>query len=119
MTVRSSVDLTGGAGGSSESWREKLSRLVNGRSLADCVFATLAEFEAHAAVPCLETRNLALSRQVDEVDRDGAVARSKADAPEIDGVVRIDDGQELKPGQFAEVDIVHADEHDLMARLAS
>jgi hypothetical protein len=83
------------------------------------LFATLAEFEAHLAVPCLETLNLALSRQVDEVDRDGAVARSKADAPEIDGVVRIDDRQKLKPGQFAEVDIVHVDEHDLAARLAS
>jgi ribosomal protein S12 methylthiotransferase len=55
---------------------------------------------------------------VDEVDGDGAIARSKADAPEIDGIVRIDDGQKLKPGQFAEVDIVHADEHDLVARLA-
>ena len=56
---------------------------------------------------------------VDEVDDDGAVARSKADAPEIDGVVRIDDGQSLRPGDFAEVDIIHADEHDLVARLAA
>jgi len=55
---------------------------------------------------------------VDEVDEDGAVARSKADAPEIDGIVRIDDGHKLKPGQFAEVEIVHADEHDLIGRLA-
>ena len=56
---------------------------------------------------------------VDEVDEYGAVARSRADAPEIDGVVRIDDGQSLKPGDFAEVDIIHADEHDLVARLAA
>ncbi len=56
---------------------------------------------------------------VDEVDDDGAVARSKADAPEIDGVVRIDDGQSLRPGDFAEVDIIHADEHDLVARRRS
>jgi len=54
---------------------------------------------------------------VDEVDRDGAIARSKADAPEIDGIVRIDDGQKLKPGQFAEVTVIHTDEHDLIARL--
>jgi len=54
---------------------------------------------------------------VDEVDRDGAIARSKADAPEIDGIVRIDDGQKLKPGQFAEVTMIHTDEHDLIARL--
>ena len=55
---------------------------------------------------------------VDEAGLDGAIARSKADAPEIDGIVRIDDGQKLKPGQFANVTIVHADEHDLIARLA-
>ncbi|MEP7044499.1 MAG: 30S ribosomal protein S12 methylthiotransferase RimO [Dokdonella sp.] len=54
---------------------------------------------------------------VDEVDADGAVARSQADAPEIDGVVRIDDGQSLKPGQFVDVEIIHADEHDLIGRL--
>jgi ribosomal protein S12 methylthiotransferase len=54
---------------------------------------------------------------VDEVDADGAVARSKADAPEIDGIVRIDDGQKLKPGQFVEVEIIHTDEHDLIGRL--
>ncbi len=54
---------------------------------------------------------------VDEVDADGAIARSKADAPEIDGIVRIDDGQKLKPGQFADVTVIHADEHDLIARL--
>ncbi len=34
---------------------------------------------------------------VDEVDRDGAIARSKADAPEIDGIVRIDDGKSSSP----------------------
>ena len=56
---------------------------------------------------------------VDEVDEDGAVARSKSDAPEIDGIVRIDDGQNLKPGQFAEVEIIHADEHDLIGRLVA
>ncbi len=56
---------------------------------------------------------------VDEVDEYGAVARSRADAPEIDGIVRIDDGQRLKPGQFVEVDIIHADEHDLIGRLVT
>ena len=54
---------------------------------------------------------------VDEVDREGAIARSKADAPEIDGIVRIDDGHKLKPGQFADVTVIHADEYDLIARL--
>jgi ribosomal protein S12 methylthiotransferase len=55
---------------------------------------------------------------VDEAGADGAVARSSADAPEIDGVVRIADGQGLKPGQFVEVTVEAADEHDLRARLA-
>ena len=55
---------------------------------------------------------------VDEVDRKGAIARSNADAPEIDGVVRVRDGAGLRPGDFAEVIVEQADEHDLAARLA-
>ena len=43
---------------------------------------------------------------VDEAGADGAVARSAADAPEIDGSVLIADGQSLKPGQFVEVVVV-------------
>jgi ribosomal protein S12 methylthiotransferase len=54
---------------------------------------------------------------VDEVNADGAIARSMADAPEIDGTVRISDGVSLKPGQFAEVHVTGASEHDLQARL--
>ncbi|MDE1959780.1 MAG: 30S ribosomal protein S12 methylthiotransferase RimO [Xanthomonadaceae bacterium] len=53
---------------------------------------------------------------VDRVDADGAVARSTADAPEIDGVVRIRDGRRLQPGTFAEVIVEGADAHDLEAR---
>ena len=55
---------------------------------------------------------------VDEVGTEGALARSAADAPEIDGVVRIADGQDLRPGQFARVRVEGADAHDLDARLA-
>jgi ribosomal protein S12 methylthiotransferase len=55
---------------------------------------------------------------VDEAGSDGAVARSAADAPEIDGLVHIADGQGLKPGQFVQVMVEGADEHDLHARLA-
>ncbi|HEY0198615.1 MAG TPA: 30S ribosomal protein S12 methylthiotransferase RimO [Rhodanobacter sp.] len=55
---------------------------------------------------------------VDEAGADGAVARSAADAPEIDGTVLIADGQKLKPGQFVDVTIEGASEHDLHARLA-
>ena len=56
---------------------------------------------------------------VDEVGADGAVARSAADAPEIDGSVLIADGQKLRPGQFVDVVVERADEHDLHARLAN
>ncbi|MDR6936211.1 30S ribosomal protein S12 methylthiotransferase RimO [Luteibacter sp. 3190] len=55
---------------------------------------------------------------VDEIDTDGAWGRSSADAPEIDGAVRIDDGQLLKPGQFVDVVVEDADAHDLYGRLA-
>ena len=52
---------------------------------------------------------------VDMVDGDLAIARSKADAPEIDGVVQIQNGLEagLRPGQFVDVEIMGSDEHDL------
>jgi ribosomal protein S12 methylthiotransferase len=54
---------------------------------------------------------------VDSIDGELAIARSKADAPEIDGLVQIQDGERagLKPGQFVEVTIMGADEHDLFA----
>jgi ribosomal protein S12 methylthiotransferase len=55
---------------------------------------------------------------VDEVDARYAIARSKADAPEIDGLVYIVDGQELAPGSLADVLIEEADDYDLTARLA-
>jgi len=55
---------------------------------------------------------------VDEVNADGAVARSMADAPEIDGVVRIADGVTLKPGQFVDVRVSGASAHDLDAAIS-
>lgn len=55
---------------------------------------------------------------VDEVDEEGAIARSSADAPEIDGLVYIENGQQLKVGDFVDVKITDSDEHDLWAELA-
>ncbi len=52
---------------------------------------------------------------VDAVGKDGAIARSAADAPEIDGRVIIRQGEKLKPGEFAEVKVTRADAHDLWA----
>ena len=51
---------------------------------------------------------------IDEVDEDGAIARSMADAPEIDGLVYIDyTEQPLQVGQFVNVKIHSSDEYDL------
>lgn len=59
---------------------------------------------------------------VDETDEEGIVARSKADAPEIDGNVFIpmpeDKARQHKPGDFINVLIDDCDEHDLWGRIA-
>jgi ribosomal protein S12 methylthiotransferase len=55
---------------------------------------------------------------VDLVGDDGAIARSAADAPEIDGTVKIFKPGKLKPGDWAEVVITDADDYDLTARIA-
>lgn len=52
---------------------------------------------------------------VDAVGEDGAIARSEAEAPEIDGVVRIADANGLMPGEWADVQITSADSYDLHA----
>lgn len=52
---------------------------------------------------------------VEEVDDEGAVARSPGDAPEIDGLVIIPNGEGMEPGQFARVRITDCDVHDLYA----
>ena len=47
-----------------------------------------------------------------------AVGRSKADAPEIDGVVYVTGvSKKLQPGEFLRVRVVAAQEHDLVAEL--
>jgi ribosomal protein S12 methylthiotransferase len=55
---------------------------------------------------------------VDEVSENGVLARSAAEAPQIDGVVRIGKhGARLRAGDFADVEIVAADAYDLTGRL--
>lgn len=53
---------------------------------------------------------------VDEIDEQGTVARSVADAPDIDGLVYIDTDQ-LQAGDIVKVRITDADEYDLWAEL--
>jgi len=50
---------------------------------------------------------------VDEVDDEGAIGRSFADAPEIDGVVYLNGETALKPGDIVKVKIENSDEYDL------
>ena len=54
---------------------------------------------------------------IDQVDGSRASARSAADAPEIDGLVMVENGKNLKVGQFASVRIVASSQHDLTGRL--
>jgi len=54
---------------------------------------------------------------VDSVEGGSAIARSEADAPEIDGVVRIKSARGLQAGDWADVKIVSADAYDLGGRL--
>lgn len=50
---------------------------------------------------------------IDEVDEEGAIGRSFADAPEIDGCVYLNGEENVKPGDLVNVLIEHSDEYDL------
>jgi len=78
--------------------------------------ARLMELQAHISADRLAAKvGQTMTVLVDEVTPEGAIARSAADAPEIDGVVHIQDAAGLKVGQFVEVEISGSDEHDLFA----
>jgi len=82
--------------------------------------ARLMELQEEISTAKLERKiGQTLTVLVDEVDEEGAVARSAADAPEIDGLVYIEEADNLKPGDFVEVEITDADAHDLWGRRAS
>jgi ribosomal protein S12 methylthiotransferase len=55
---------------------------------------------------------------IDEVDEEGAIGRSTADAPEIDGNVFLNGEQTLQPGDLVNVTIDQSDEYDLWGELA-
>jgi len=81
----------------------------------------LDRFMAHQAEISAERLQRRIGRIetviVDEVVEEGAVARSKADAPEIDGQVYIDGATHLKVGDLVDVELEDADEYDLWGRL--
>ena len=83
--------------------RERLERLM----------AVQAEISAERLSEKVGTRMQVL---VDTSDDEGIVARGPGDAPEIDGMVHLEPDVTVRPGDLLEVEITHADEHDLWAR---
>ena len=81
----------------------------------------LARFMAHQAEISAARLQLRVGRIeqviIDEVVAEGAVARSKADAPEIDGQVYIDGATHLKVGDLVNVEIEEVDDYDMWGRL--
>ena len=78
--------------------------------------ARFMELQAEISTEKLERKVGTVQRcLVDAIDGELAIARSMADAPEIDGLVQIQDGEAagLKPGDFCDVRIMGSDEHDL------
>ncbi len=86
--------------------------------------------ERQATISARKLQNKIGSTQevmIDEVDKEGPIARSTADAPEIDGMVFIvnpdedkaleKQAQALKPGERRKVRVIDASEHDLYAVL--
>jgi ribosomal protein S12 methylthiotransferase len=72
------------------------------------------ELQAQISARRLQTKIGSIQKVlIDELDGEGAIARSASDAPEIDGRVYIDNAQHLKPGDWAQVRIVAADAYDL------
>lgn len=81
--------------------------------------ARFMEFQSRISADRLESR-VGRREQVliDEVVEEGAVARSRADAPEIDGQVFIDGATHLQVGDRVDVVIEEVDAHDMWAHLA-
>ncbi len=76
-------------------------------------YARFMEVQARISAVRLQAKvGRTLAVIIDEVDAEGAIGRSAADAPEIDGQVFVD-AQDLKVGDIVEVTVTGADEHDL------
>lgn len=78
--------------------------------------ARLMDFQEDISTQRLEAKiGREMTVLVDEVDEEGAFARSPGDAPEVDGLVIIPDSDGLVPGDFVRVRITDCDVHDLYA----
>jgi len=79
-------------------------------------FARMMETQKQVSAELLAARiGQEIEVLVDEVDEEGATARSSWDAPEIDGCVFLNGETELAPGDMLKVRVEHADEYDLWA----
>ena len=80
-------------------------------------YARLMEHQQQISTELLAARiGQTIEIIVDEVDEEGAIARSSWDAPEIDGSVYLNGELSLSPGDRLKVVIEHADEYDLWGR---
>jgi ribosomal protein S12 methylthiotransferase len=81
----------------------------------------LARFmEKQAAISAAKLRakrGTEIEVMIDRIEDGQVIARSRADAPEIDGVVYLDNAAGLKPGMFVQARVDDSDEHDLWARV--
>jgi len=78
----------------------------------------MAKQEAISAAKLASKVGRTLEVLVDEVQGGAVVGRSAADAPEIDGVVRVRGAAGARPGDFLSVKVTAATAHDLTGRLA-
>lgn len=80
--------------------------------------ARLMEWQADiSAAKLAEKIGTTLTVLIDAIDDEGAMARTIGDAPDVDGLVFIEDAEGLEAGEFAQVRILDADEHDLWAEV--
>jgi ribosomal protein S12 methylthiotransferase len=81
--------------------------------------AELMDLQAEISARRLQDKiGQTLTVLVDEASDEVIYARSAGEAPEVDGLiaVRPDPDEDIEPGDFLEVEIIDADEHDLFAR---
>ena len=80
-------------------------------------YARFMQAQAEISAARLEEKvGSRLTVLVDSIEDGYAIARSSADAPDIDGMVYVDLTRDLAAGEFAEVVVERADTHDLYAR---
>lgn len=81
--------------------------------------AKFMEVQSDISAARLQTR---ISKEylvvVDEITAEGAVGRCFADAPEVDGVVHLNNVFDVEVGQYVWAEIIHADQHDTWAILS-